>query len=322
MMRHLWIGWIVLALVAAVGPPTDEIAAIDSVLEDFHAAAARGDAEGYFVHFTPDAVFFGTDAAERWTVEEFRAYAVGRFGDDGGWIYWKNERNITVHPDGRTAWFDEEVESAHLGKCRGTGVLIKLEAGWKIAQYNLSIPVPNEFSSHVVDVGRHGLRRRTTKPSVSSGQRSRQRLPTSCSWSLWTNSVAYRWLFSITAAEHRELLMYYTVRVRFKPAAATDFQRKLRDGSIERQKPDGAEIVASMDRARVDDRGWIRWSEVCYCRTPLQHERATVYDRYFDDLSTEEAASYVDFDGRPFMEHLDQLAESPALRPASESEPG
>ena len=47
----------------------------------------------------------------------------------------------------------------------------------------------------------------------------------------------------------------------------------LTDGSIEKQKPDGKEIVASMQRAVIDDEDFVRWSEVCYCPTPLQHER-------------------------------------------------
>ena len=29
-----------------------------------------------------------------------------------------------------------------------------------------------------------------------------------------------------------------------------------------------------------------------YCPTPLQHERATVYDRHFTDLETEEVEDY------------------------------
>ena len=32
--------------------------------------------------------------------------------------------------------------------------------------------------------------------------------------------------------------------------------------------------------------------------------RAEVYDRFFNDLQTEEAADYVAFDGQPFMDYL------------------
>ena len=103
--------------------------------------------------------------------------------------------------------------------------------------------------------------------------------------------------------------MYYTVSARLKEETAAELLRKLNDGTIESQQPDGSEIVASMHRARVDGSGLIRWSEVCYCPTPLQHERATVYDHHFDDLSTEPTDGYKDFEGQKFMEYLARLAE-------------
>lgn len=74
--------------------------------------------------------------------------------------------------------------------------------------------------------------------------------------------------------------MLYAVTARFKPDTAAEFLRKLRDGTIENQKPDGKEIVASMKRAVIGDDGIVRWSEKCYCPTPLEHERETVYDRF------------------------------------------
>ncbi len=102
--------------------------------------------------------------------------------------------------------------------------------------------------------------------------------------------------------------MHYTVVAKFKEACATEFLGKLTDGTIENQKPDGKEIIASMDRARIDESGLIRWNEVCYCATPLEHERQTVYDHYFLDLKTQQVDEYADVEERPFMEHLRQLA--------------
>ena len=32
------------------------------------------------------------------------------------------------------------------GTCRGTGVLSLTDNGWRIAQYNLSIPIPNDLT--------------------------------------------------------------------------------------------------------------------------------------------------------------------------------
>lgn len=53
-------------------------------------------------------------------------------------------REITFRGD--TAWFDEDLESAGLGAVRGSGVLVRdpRSGAWKIAQYNLSIPIPND----------------------------------------------------------------------------------------------------------------------------------------------------------------------------------
>ena len=98
--------------------------------------------------------------------------------------------------------------------------------------------------------------------------------------------------------------MYYSVKARLIPEGAAEFYQKLTDGTIMDQKPDGTEIVESMRRATIDESGVVRWSEVCYCRTPLQHERQTVYDRYYTDIQTEEVDGYVEFEGEPLMDFL------------------
>ena len=95
--------------------------------------------------------------------------------------------------------------------------------------------------------------------------------------------------------------MYYTVTARLRYDTAADLQRKLTEGSITSQKPDGKEIAASMQRAVIDDEGVVRWSEVCYCSTPLEHERATVYDQHFTNLEVAEVEDYVQFEGKPLM---------------------
>ena len=102
--------------------------------------------------------------------------------------------------------------------------------------------------------------------------------------------------------------MHYTVTAHFNQETAVEFLCKLTDGTIEKQKPDGKEIVASMKRAAINNNGVVRWSEVCYCPTPLQHERTTVYDNFFNNIQTEEVEDYVEFDGEPFMAYLAQLA--------------
>lgn len=115
------------------------------VLDAFHAAAARADEKAYFDSFAPGGVFLGTDKTERWDVEAFRAYAHPHFEKGKAWTFTPTRRAITLSSDARVAWFDEDLASAHLGPVRGSGVLVRAEQGpWRLAQYNLSVPIPNE----------------------------------------------------------------------------------------------------------------------------------------------------------------------------------
>lgn len=124
--------------------------AVAAVLDGFHAAAAAADEEKYFAALAPDGVFLGTDASERWTREEFRKFAHPYFAKGKAWTYKPTARWISFSPDRRVAWFDELLENAGLGTCRGSGVLILQPDGhWRISQYNLSIPIPNDLADEV-----------------------------------------------------------------------------------------------------------------------------------------------------------------------------
>jgi len=143
---------------AAKGQPQDttdavedaRTRAISAVLDDFHDAAAKADEPRYFAHFTPDAVFLGTDATERWTYAQFRAWAKPHFAIGKGWEYHARDRYVFFSPSGDCAWFDEMLDNAKLGECRGTGVLVKADGVWRIAQYHLVLPVPNELADDLV----------------------------------------------------------------------------------------------------------------------------------------------------------------------------
>ena len=101
--------------------------------------------------------------------------------------------------------------------------------------------------------------------------------------------------------------MFYRVTARLRAGTGADFLRKLPDGTIASQSPDGREIVDAMNRAVLSSDGSVSWSEVCYCPTPLAHERATVYDTHFEALETEVIEGYQHYDGRSFMEYLAEL---------------
>jgi hypothetical protein len=124
-------------------PEASERAAIGSAIDDFHDAAAKADEARYFGHFAEDGVFLGTDATERWDVAAFRAYAHPHFEKKKAWSFKSIRRIVTLDAGGSIAWFDEDLATPNLGPARGSGVLVKRGAEWKISQYNLAITVPN-----------------------------------------------------------------------------------------------------------------------------------------------------------------------------------
>ncbi|GAB3278026.1 nuclear transport factor 2 family protein [Parahaliea aestuarii] len=141
-----WLALLLLVALNAHAAPRDDIA---SVLDSFHTAAARADLPAYRQLMTADMVFLGTDATERWQGEEFIEFARPYFDRGKGWIYRPKERRIDIAASGDVAWFDELLDNDKLGLCRGSGLLLKTGSGWKIAQYNLSMPVPNAMIESV-----------------------------------------------------------------------------------------------------------------------------------------------------------------------------
>jgi hypothetical protein len=123
---------------------------IATVLDDWHQAASVSDEARYFSHFAPNAIFMGTDASEHWTVPAFRDYAHPVFAAKHGWKFKGRERHVDFSADRKTAWFDELLDTENMGLCRGSGVLIRLDKAWKIAQYNLSVPIPNALLGGIV----------------------------------------------------------------------------------------------------------------------------------------------------------------------------
>src|SRR6185436_7105801 len=108
------------------------------------------DLKRYVGQMAPDGVFLGTDATERWTRDQFEAFAKPYFEKGKGWTYRARDRHVTVSGDGSIAWFDELLDSESYGECRGTGCVVKAVGGWKIAQYSLSIPIPNDLAKEFV----------------------------------------------------------------------------------------------------------------------------------------------------------------------------
>jgi hypothetical protein len=146
-----FVWFFVVAAPQAVAAEDPKIAAISQVLDRLHASAAKSDGDAYFDLFAKDAVFIGTDASERWTIAAFRAYALPLFAQGKGWSYTPRLRHVTLAqiPCGCIAWFDEILDSAHYGTSRGTGVVTLTPAGWKIEQYALTFPIPNDMAGDI-----------------------------------------------------------------------------------------------------------------------------------------------------------------------------
>jgi ketosteroid isomerase-like protein len=139
-------------------PPEQLQERVAETLDAFHLAASKADGKTYFNLLADDAVFLGTDASERWTKEEFEAYAMPYFSQGKGWTYSVLNRHISISPSGGVAWFDEKLTNEKYGECRGSGALVQAPSGrWLITQYNLTVPIPNDLLPGVAEQIRQHL---------------------------------------------------------------------------------------------------------------------------------------------------------------------
>ncbi|HUR82084.1 MAG TPA: nuclear transport factor 2 family protein [Thermoanaerobaculia bacterium] len=125
---------------------------VNAMLDDWHRAAAEADEARYFGAMTPEFVFLGTDATERWDRASFLEFAHPYFAKGKAWTFVPRDRHVLFSPHGDVAWFDEKLESASYGECRGSGVARRVNGAWKIAHYNLTIPIPNALAKSVVEM--------------------------------------------------------------------------------------------------------------------------------------------------------------------------
>lgn len=125
--------------------------AITTVLDNWHKAAAEAKYDLYFSFLSDESVFIGTDATENWNKKAFQEFAKPYFDKGRAWNFTALERNIYFDATGKTAWFDELLNT-QMKICRGSGVLVKEGKLWKIKHYVLSMTVPNDTVEEVVKV--------------------------------------------------------------------------------------------------------------------------------------------------------------------------
>lgn len=121
---------------------------IEALLDSFNVAAGRADFNTYFSYYADSAVFCGTDATERWDKDSFMQWAKPYFDRGRAWNFTSVDRHVYIAPDGQMAWFDELLQT-QMKICRGSGVLVKKDTVWKVAQYILSTTVPNRIVDSV-----------------------------------------------------------------------------------------------------------------------------------------------------------------------------
>ena len=126
-------------------------AVINQKLNQWHKDAAETNFERYFNAMAEESFFIGTDATENWNKKDFMAFSKPFFDKGKAWNFTSLERNIYVSDDGKTAWFDELLNT-QMKICRGSGVLVKENKEWKIKQYVLSMTIPNENTTEVVSL--------------------------------------------------------------------------------------------------------------------------------------------------------------------------
>jgi len=154
MTSHMTIRAVLLAFLTLASPislpaqDTAPLTAINATLDQLHDAASKADGARYFKLFADDAVYIGTDAAERWSIKEFRSYAEPYFAKGTGWTYKPRSRHVVIAdiPCHCIAWFDELLDSQSYGTSRGTGVLTLKNGSWRISQYALTFPIPNDLA--------------------------------------------------------------------------------------------------------------------------------------------------------------------------------
>lgn len=153
-MRKLFLLLTILTLVtakiAAQNHQSDK-QIINTTLDNWHKAAAEANYTNYFNALHDDSIFIGTDATENWNKKQFQDFAKPYFDKGRAWSFTALERHIYFDASGKTAWFDELLDT-QMKICRGSGVMVKEGKVWKIKHYVLSMTVPNDNVNEVVKI--------------------------------------------------------------------------------------------------------------------------------------------------------------------------
>ncbi len=124
---------------------------LHNFLNQWHKEVATSNFEAYFNKMSSTSIFIGTDAAENWTVQQFKDFSKPYFDSKKTWDFKPLERHIYFNSDANIAWFDELLDT-WMGVCRGSGVLSKKNGIWKIEHFVLSVVIPNDDIKKVIEI--------------------------------------------------------------------------------------------------------------------------------------------------------------------------
>jgi len=136
--------------------PQTQQEVVNTLLDDWHKAAATADADAFFGKMTEDGIYIGTDASERWLRDDLREWSKFAFDREVAWAFEPQKREVYFSDNYKTAWFEESLDT-WMGVCRGSGVLVKQAGEWKIKHYHLSVTIPNDLVNcfiHLVEKGK------------------------------------------------------------------------------------------------------------------------------------------------------------------------
>lgn len=140
-----------LACICASAQVIDERALLNDkvarFIDEWHDDAAHARLS-YFDKMAKDGVYIGTDKTERWTRDEFKAWAKRFFERPSAWAFKSFNRHISFSEDRRWIWFDEQLHT-QMGICQATGVIQQTAQGLEIMHYQLSLTVPNELTDYL-----------------------------------------------------------------------------------------------------------------------------------------------------------------------------
>src|SRR5262245_14998207 len=107
------------------------------------------------------------------------------------------------------------------------------------------------------------------------------RSPRSSAACTTTGVCARRSRLSAAILDDNKKRMRYLVTARLRPGKRDSLVDALEQQTLGAGSVAYGEYERNMADARVDDRGTVRWVEVCYCATPLEEERP-YWNEYFE----------------------------------------